>query len=226
MSTFNFSPPTSSNYASGITFDSSGNLYVIDQSHGTIDEYNSTTGAYIRTVVSGLPSGPPAGGVGLTFANGSLYVTSTSGIEQFSLNGTPGAHISGRTYYDITTGPNGNLFAADGSHSVYEFTTAGTPVGSGPFVTGVSGAYGAGFGPDGSIYVAGLGSGVYKFDSSGDPIGSSPFFQYNQSGSPGLVDLLYDAGPASVPEPGTITLLMIGIATVGFQMARVPSRCQ
>jgi outer membrane protein assembly factor BamB len=217
ISSFQFSPPTPGNYASGITFDSSGNLYVIDQAHGAINEYNPTTGAFIRTVVSGLGAG---GGVGVAFASGYLYVTNSSGIQQFSLTGQLGLTFGGRQYYQITTGPDGNLYAADGGSSVYEFAPSGSQVGSGPFVTGVGGAYGGGFGPDGSIYVANNGNDVFKFDSNGSPIGSSPFFQYAQSGNPGLCDVLYDAAPVSVPEPGTLTLLSIAACAVACRASR------
>jgi streptogramin lyase len=215
ITTFHFSPTNSNNYASGITFDSSGNLYVVDTRGGTVNQYDPTTGAFIRTVISGLPSGPPAGGVGVTFASGGLYVTSLTGIQQFDLNGDAGPTFGGRTFYQITTGPNGNLYAADGSSSIYEFTPSGSQVGTGPFATGVSGAYGSGFDPSGNIYVGNNGNGVYKFDPSGSPVGSAPFFTNSQLVN--ATDVLYDLAPASVPEPGTLVLMMIGMATVAIR---------
>jgi hypothetical protein len=174
---------------SGIAFDSSGNLYVmanLGAEGSKTNQYNPTTGAYIRTVVSGLQAA-----VGVTFASGSLYVTDAYGIQQFSTSGSLGITFGGNYFYQITTGLNGNLYAADGVNSVYEFTPSGTQVGSAPFVTGVSGAYGSGFGPDGSLYVADTGDSVFKFDTNGNMVGSGVFF------SSGLLmvgtDVLYDA---------------------------------
>jgi outer membrane protein assembly factor BamB len=212
INAFHFSPPNPNDYASGLTFDGSGNLYVIDQRAGTVDQYDPTTGAYIRTVISGLPSGPPAGGVGVAYASTDLYVTSLTGIQQYDLHGNPGLAFGGRTFFQITNGPNGNLYAADGISSVYEFTPSGSQIGSGPFVSGVSGAYGAGFDPDGNIYVGNNAGAVYKFDSNGQPVGSGPFVT-----SPllnGASGVLYDFGAASVPEPNTLILLAIGMTMI------------
>ena len=152
----------------------------------------------------------------MTFASGTLYVTDSAGIQQFSTNGTLGITISGNYFYQITTGPNGNLYAADGISSVYEFTPSGTQVGSGPFVTGVPGAYGPGFGPDGSLYVAAGntsdgGDSVYKFDANGNMVGSGEFFSNGLLASDS--DVMYNAGPASVPEPGTFALAALAITT-------------
>ena len=182
VTAFQFSTPYATPSMGGMAFDGSGNLYAVEYLAGSanwqINEFNATIGSYIRTVVDNLSAA-----VGLTYASGNLYVTDSAGIQQFSTNGSLGITFSGNATRstDVTSiksrpGPTVNLYATDGISSVYEFTPSGTQVGSGPFVTGVYGAYGPGFGPDGSLYVAGNGPAVYKFGPDGTMVGSGPFF--------------------------------------------------
>jgi len=211
VSGFQLSPLA--NYPSGLTFDSSGHLYVINQLAGTVNQYDPTTGALIGTTLGNVGTGA----VGIAYSGGSLYVTDSAGIQQFNLTGHL-LNTFGGSFFQITTGPNGNLYAADGNSSVYEFTPSGTQVGSGPFVTGVTGVYGAGFGPDGSLYAASLNNFVDKFDSNGNPVGNSPFFTSPFGSTPGLSSVIYDAVPASVPEPSTLAMLTIAALAIPLRM--------
>jgi outer membrane protein assembly factor BamB len=117
----------------GVTLGPDGNIYVADGG-GAVQEFNGTTGAFIKTFV---PTG--SGGLmnarGVAFGpDGNLYVTSSNGDQVLRYNGTTGAFIGvfasatgacGALSLprDLTFGPNGNLFVSSfGSGDVFEYS--------------------------------------------------------------------------------------------------------
>jgi sugar lactone lactonase YvrE len=111
----------------GITFDSSGDLFVANQSNGSIVEV-PTGGAMATTLATGLdfPNG-------LTFDDGSLFVANGQGnsIDQVSLTGVVTPLISGLSNPNGLATGGGNLFETDnGTSTVLEFDPTGAFVGT------------------------------------------------------------------------------------------------
>jgi streptogramin lyase len=181
-------------------FGPDGNLYSGGVFNSSILEYNGTTGAFMRTLGSGL-NGP----FDVAFDNqGSVYVSNYSGntVSQISL----ATGLVTRTYTGFS-GPTGIVFNSNGSLLVTNFNsttvaelnaTTGTVT---PFASGFSNAYGAGprdlaFGPGGFLYVLDTGAGeIDQVQSNGS---WSPFAnistQYPVSDRTTAQSLVYDNG--------------------------------
>lgn len=159
-----------------MTFGPNGNLFVSD-GQISVQEYNGTTGAFVRTFATGGPGGGGVGGLslpeGLTFGpNGNLFVSNFRLSSVSEYNGTTGAFVtafvpppSGGANSStlvgpigLTFGPNGNLFVSSGdTNSVQEyngatgaFVTTFVPRGSG----GLAVPWGLTFGANGDLFVS------------------------------------------------------------------------
>jgi DNA-binding beta-propeller fold protein YncE len=153
-------------------FGPDGNLYTVvsaGPSAGAINEYDGTTGAFIKHFV---PPGRLNGGRDMAWSNGYLYVAEEYNNDVLRFNATTGAFdrvfvtagsggISGP--HGLTFGPDGNLYVSGRNNAVvvrYDGTT-GAPLGT--YVTSGSGGMslpeGIAFDPSGTyLYVASTGS--------------------------------------------------------------------
>jgi WD40 repeat protein len=118
----------------GITRGPDGNIYVAGGDGADVQEFNGTTGTYIKEFVAS-GSGGLMSARGLTFGpDGNLYVTSFDTDQVLEYNGTTGAFIgvfaspgtgTCSTMYlprDVQFGSDGNLFVTSyGSGDVFEF---------------------------------------------------------------------------------------------------------
>jgi DNA-binding beta-propeller fold protein YncE len=180
----------------GLTFGPDGNLYV--GSRGTtsgtnsIYRYNGTTGAFIDTFVS-AGSGGLNDPIGLAFGpDGNLYVSShvTRSVMRYEgPSGTsPGSPLpstgqTGATFVatgsgglqnpdELTFGPDGNLYVADGNSQVLKFdATTGNFLSV--FVTpgegGLDDTRGIAFDQEGRLYVADTDTNrIHRYDSQGN----------------------------------------------------------
>ncbi len=93
------------------------------------------------------------------------------------------------------------LGAPGESDAIYKFSPSGQPLGV--FATsGVDGVHGMAFDPSGNLYVANNAAGeIRKYSPTGEDLGEFAHLSFP-------VDLIIR--PASVPEPGTLALLLIG----------------
>jgi DNA-binding beta-propeller fold protein YncE len=194
----------------GLAFGPDGNLYVDSTGTNNILEYNGSTGAFLSTFVT-AGSGGLNDPRGMVFGqDGNLYVSSrgTQSVDRFQgpTGASPGSPLpaagqSGAAFVatgsgglagplDLTFGPNGNLFVANGAppsgvtnnnYGVLEFNGASggfitTYVGSGS--NGVTDPRGLAFDQDGRLYVADASTNaIHRFDSQGnyldDPVTGS-----------------------------------------------------
>src|ERR1700722_8075110 len=153
-------------YSEGMAFGPDGNLYVADQSNGSVLRFNPSTGALIGTFVAPVSGSVP---FGITFGpGGNLYLADDNGYIR-SYDGTTGAPLGvfscappsvGNCYpFGITFGPDGNLYVSDAaSRGVLKFNGStlalmsvfvpamGSPISTFP--------WGLHFGPNGNLYVA------------------------------------------------------------------------
>ena len=121
----------------GITLDSSGNIWTVDEDDNRVEEYNEK-GEYLKQFgVKGSEPGQIAQPVDIAYDNGNLYITeaknqrvqefSTSGsyITSFGSEGTGNGQFN--IPYAITAGPKtGNLYVTDRENNrVEEFTSTG-----------------------------------------------------------------------------------------------------
>ena len=193
-----------------------------------VEEFNGQTGANMGLFASGHGLTTPSG---VAFGpDGNLYVSnyqqfSTGNVLQF--NGATGAFIS--TFIPTGVGglsdpaalafaPNGNLYVADYFDSVvrgYNGQT-GAPLG---FVTSggpdPTRAYSVEIGPNGNIFMStgapqagpGVNSAIFEYSSqTGAYIGS--FVAPGSGGLDGATGFAFT--PSAVPEPASVTLLVIG----------------
>jgi sugar lactone lactonase YvrE len=167
----------------GIAFDSSGNLYVANDTSNTVSEF-SANGAYLGVVISGLNQ--PAGIAIDQFGN--VYVASNAGgsIIELQPGGQPFVYASGLNGPNgIAFGPNGNLYVACGSNdAIVEIGSSGQQVfasanqiGNGPAgvgFTALSQPMDIAFDASGNLYVTNFGNDtIQEFSSTGTAFASS-----------------------------------------------------
>jgi DNA-binding beta-propeller fold protein YncE len=157
-------PELDTTFPGQMAFGPNGNLFVPNSGGGlpgTIDEFNSASGAFIDQFATAGLFQPSAA----TFdSSGNLFVadfgpSTQSYVEEF--NGTTGAPIGQFIApaaglddpVSLVFGPNGNLFVADSTGSIYQFNgTTGALINIFAFVPAQP--EGIVFGPDGNLYVA------------------------------------------------------------------------
>jgi sugar lactone lactonase YvrE len=195
----------------GLAFDSAGNLYVADQTTGTIVEI--PVGGGTGTVIASGLSFPN----GVAFNDGTLYATEGAGDSIDT--------ITGGVVTQLVTGldsPNGltfdsagDLFVVDhGSSSVLEYTSAGVPVGVPPFIAQLSaqGPKTIAIDSAGDFYVTDNGdSTVTEYGSTGNLIATFDNGAFN-----GPCFVAIDV----VPEPTTCLLLIAGLGLLFFMYRR------
>jgi sugar lactone lactonase YvrE len=107
----------------GIAFDSQGNLYVANDTNGTITKF-APNGSYLGVFASGL-SQPAA----IAFDNsGNLYAVSGGTVVKITPAGVSSVFASSglSTPQGLAFGPNGNLYVTNqGNNSIVEITPAG-----------------------------------------------------------------------------------------------------
>ena len=168
IGSFITSGPTLTN-PTGITFDPSGNAYVL-LSSGIVYKY-SPAGAYISTI-----QGTGAGtGYGITAdQSGNLYWSNWSGgtvLKYTASTGVLSTFVSLGTAYgpaDIQVDNAGNVYVLDefNTKKVYKYNAAGMPLASSPsaFTT----PYGMFVDPAGNIFIGDSGPGkVYEYNAAG-----------------------------------------------------------
>ncbi len=121
----------------GITLDSSGNIWTVDENDDRVEEYNEKGERLQQFGIKGSEPGQIAEPVDIAYDNGNLYITEAKNqrVQEFS---TSGSYITGfgsegtgngqfNIPYAITAGPkSGNLYVTDRENNrVEEFTSAG-----------------------------------------------------------------------------------------------------
>ncbi len=196
--------------ASGLAFDSAGNLYVPNSGDGTIEKF--TTNGVGSVIAAGL--GAPCG-LAIDSA-GNLYVgnDSNASIEKFTTNGVGsvfaanvGSASSGLVFDDA-----GNLYV-DFSGTIEKFTTNG--VGSVFAFTASGDSRGMAFDRTGNLYVAIYSSGlIQEFTPGGN---ASVFVSSGLSNPAGLVfdsgGILYVSDNSGIKEFGPDGTYLGGFST-------------
>ncbi len=201
------------NIADGLAFDRSGNLYVVENGSNLVEKF-SPTGADLGAFASTGLSGP----TGLAFdAAGNLYVANyASGtIEKFSPTGADlGTFASGLNGpQGLAFDKAGNLYVTNGQFSVSggsveEFSSAGVSLGTFA-TTNLSGPVALAFDSAGNLYVANFsGDTIQEFSSTGSYLGG-----FATAAGPSGVAI--QVGGASVPEPSSLVLGLMGLGLLG-----------
>jgi DNA-binding beta-propeller fold protein YncE len=190
-----------------------GSLFLTDLSHNSVEQYNASSGAFIGTFVAS-GSGGLSGVRDLTFGpDGNLYVSSPGNLSVLRYNGTTGAFMgafaTGVDARGLRFGPDGNLYVASfGGNHVLEFNgSTGTSMGVFASGGGLNGPVGLLFGPDGDLYVSSFNNGeILRYNGS-----TGAFIDTIAMG-----DGLSDPRLMTIPEPGTIALLGVALASLGI----------
>ncbi len=211
---FTFVPHSSGLEATGIAFDASGNLYVAQ---------NIFSGAIFKVTPNGTVStfATITGATGLAFdAHGNLFVTDNTGnIWKVTPNGTVSPFVSGLANFagaivGPAFGPNGNLYIAEEPFGeIVEISPNGTVT---PFVTGLtfdSDGSSLAFDAAGDLFASdgGIGNSILEIT----PNGTVSTFATGV-GNIGIAFLPPAGAPlpptaAAVPEPATLTLMLVGL---------------
>jgi streptogramin lyase len=198
---------------SAIAFGPSGNLYVSDNGLNNVNVY-SPTGTFLDTFAT-LDSGPR----GLVFdSSGDLFVaTGSDSIIEYSSDGTVLRTITGHldNTVQLVLDNAGNLYATNvGDDTIEKFSPTGIDLGT--FATG-TGNYTAGLAYDPTtqiFYQASLISGsIQEFSSAGVSLG---YLDLGPKDAPVLLTIR----PSAVPEPGSLNLMVTGLAGAGFYARR------
>ena len=151
------------NGSAGMAFGPDGHLYVVSYQGNQVLRYDGSTGAFLGVVVE-ADTGGFGVPLGLNFGpDGMMYVVSRANNSIMRFDAETGAYDasfscswSDANLEDFTFGPDGNLYAADGSRVVRLNGSTGAFIDS--FVAsdagGLSYAAGLTFGPDGRLYVS------------------------------------------------------------------------
>ncbi len=200
-----------------LVFGPDGNLYVASLSTSSVLEYNGMTGSFIQALVPGGAGGLVDPG-GVVFHDGDLYIASRGTGEILRYDASTGQFLGSFVSAGaggvsqpsgLAFGPDGNLYvASQGSDSILSFD-GHTGAFLGTFVAGGTGGLSSPadllFEPNGDLLVASGSGEVLSYGSDGGFLGTLV-----PAGSGGLnlpISLL-----ASVPEPGSLTLSLIGLA--------------
>jgi virginiamycin B lyase len=118
-----------------------GNQWVAEQGRNAILKVTSA-GVMTETALTGVADGPGQLALGI---DGNVWFTTVAGVAKITPSGVVTAYpVPGNTgLVDITTGPDGALWATDpGSDTVFRITTAGAVtsfgVGTGSGVNGIT----------------------------------------------------------------------------------------
>jgi hypothetical protein len=192
-----------------ITTASAQNVFVANYGLNTISEFNSSGTLITNSFASGLNSPE-----GLAFDNsGNLYVAN-SGNNTISEFNSSGGLITGFFASGLST-PHGlafdsgvNLYAAN-NNGIWEFGPSGTLIKSpSPVTSGLSATVDLTFDSRGNLYVTmPLLNAVQEYDSRGNLIKVSPIGSVND---PSFLAI----SPTIVPEPSTLALAGIGLASL------------
>jgi DNA-binding beta-propeller fold protein YncE len=181
----------------GLAFDTTGNLYVANNSSNTVTRYDSS-GARIGTffVPSGQGLNVPTG---LTFdSSGNLYVANVLGstIAKYDSSGArigtffvPGGQGL-NTPYGLAFDATGNLYAANsGSNTITRYDSSGARIGTDfvPTGQGLNVPIGLAFDSSNYLYAAntsGSANTITRYDTSGNRIGTD--FTTGLNGPSGL----------------------------------------
>jgi streptogramin lyase len=214
----------------GLTFGPNGDLFVDDFGMGNnsfINEYNGTTGAYVKQFVPPGVGPASSGGLfdpgGLIFQGGNLYVADSSAGTIDRFDGTTGAFTpfvpAGNppsplaNPQDVKFDASGNAYVTDLTNSVvYKYSPAGTFLGAFvPSAGGLVQPIGLAF-ANGNLYVAdGLGR-VATFNGT-TGAGMADLV------SPGTLvnpQFLAFSLAAATPEPSTFLLIALGVIGLGW----------
>ena len=139
-----------SNSATSMTFDSSGNAYVVSSVAGTVTKITPSGTATVLGF-TGLSS--PAGVA--VDSSGNVYVADygNSRIEELSTAGVQSQYMSFYLPRAIAIDPSGNVYIGNATNgSIYEYTSAGSPIAS--WGTGLAFPYGIALDSSGNLYVS------------------------------------------------------------------------
>jgi len=218
-----------------IIFGPDGNAYVSGLGGGGVQEFNGSTGTYIKTVASQNSLGQPLLAAGLNFGpDGNLYISS-----EFNCITSSGDTCDNILKYDLQTGsvtpfvsaantlqlPSGTVFTPDGtqllggtfaSSSINKYNgTTGAPLGlfANNNTTTYSDTSRMRIGPNGDVYTSDFGgSNITRFNIDGtpDPSAGNTGAVFISSGLGGLTNPGGIAFATVVPEP----LNILGAAMV------------
>lgn len=180
--------------ATGLAFDSSGNLYQANAGGNLINRFDSS-----GALIGGVPFVPAGQGLsspwGLAFdTSGNLYATNSGSntITRYDTNGVrmgtdfvpSGQGLS--SPYGLAFDASGNLYASSpGNSAIVKYDSNGNRIGTN-FVSGLSSPQGVAF-RDGYLYVSETsGNRINRYDSSGALVGGVPFATAGLSGPIGM----------------------------------------